>query len=74
MACEKCSIYNGDSTTHYSVFRSVFTVTKNCGASMVEGGEAFCKYCSQSVTYDYDETLIPKLRIEFLATIPDNSD
>ncbi len=69
MACEKCSPYNGDSTTHYEVFRAVFTVTKSSGASFVEGGEAFCKYCGQLITYDYDELLIPKLRIEFLTDI-----
>lgn len=74
MACEKCSTYNGDSVTHYEVFRSVFNVTKSVGASMVEGGEAFCKYCGQLITYDYDETLIPKLRIEFLTNIPDNKN
>ena len=65
MACEKCLKYQGDSTTHYSVFEKVFEVIESYSTSATEGGTAMCRFCNQQIKFGYDETLIPKLRIEF---------
>ena len=65
MACDHCQPLEGDSTTHFDVFESVFEVLDSTPSSMTEYGTARCKTCGQPIEFDYDETLIPKLRIQF---------
>lgn len=66
MACENCRKLEGDSTTFFNDFLEVFVVLNSVTTSMTEMGKAQCQICNQLVGFDYDETLIPKLRVEFI--------
>lgn len=67
MACDKCLELKGDSTTYYSDFAKIFGVIDFTATTMTELGTAECKNCHQQIKFDYDETLIPKLRVEFVS-------
>ena len=66
MACENCRKLEGDSTTFFNDFLDRFVILSSVTSSMTETGKAQCQTCKQLVDFDYDETLIPKLRVKFI--------
>lgn len=63
MACNKCVTYIGDSTTHFDEISVLFEIISINTLGMIKTGNAKCRACGQEMEYDYDETLIPKLRL-----------
>ena len=67
MACPACTSLEGHSTTFFSTFTQVFAQVDDGGStSLTETGTARCRTCGQLIIYDYDEMLIPKLRVQFV--------
>lgn len=66
MPCEICQKLEGDSTEIFENFTKIFEIIESGGNSMAELGTAKCKTCQQKIEFNYDEILIPKLRIKFI--------
>jgi hypothetical protein len=66
ITCENCRKLKGDSTTFFNDFLDFFIVLYSVTTSMTETGKAQCQTCKQLVDFDYNEMLIPKLRVEFI--------
>ncbi len=65
-SCELCKKMEGDRTSEDDEFYETFNVLECNNTSMTSSGVAECKTCRQKVDFDFDDTLIPKLRVRFL--------
>ena len=66
MACQNCKSLEGCYTSKEDAFEKTFLKLTSYVSGLVETGTAECKSCQQKVAFEFDDTLISKLRVSFL--------